>query len=108
MTVARINNPSVIIFVTNIKIIRAKNSRVIGWVKDEIIFIIEMVDMVPIIFYFGLKLNYNCKKKIIKLFQLVYIEKILAKFYLSQVNISNTLMKENPLELNIKKATFTE
>lgn len=43
--------------IDNTKIIGAKNSEVISWVKDELIATFEMVDMGPISFYLGLIVN---------------------------------------------------
>lgn len=57
VTSARINRPIVSIFIDNIKIIGAKNSGIIGQVKAKLIAAFEMVDMGPISFYFGLKVN---------------------------------------------------
>lgn len=57
-----------------------------------------MVDIGSISFYLGLKVNQNYEKKIFKLPQPKYIDKILAKFYLDQANTLNT---------PIKKALFT-
>ncbi len=65
----------------------------------------EMVDIGPVSFYLDLKVSRDCVKKKIKLLQPAYIDKILAKFYLSQANTSNTPMKETPLEPSEKKAT---
>lgn len=103
MLVARRNDLIVSIFVDDIKIMRAKNLRVISQVKKKLMATFEMADMGPISFYFGLKVSWNCKKRTIKLFQLAYIDKILAKFYLFQVNTSNTLLKKIPLESSKKK-----
>ncbi len=64
-----------------------------------------MADMRPISLYFGLKVSWDCEKKTIKLLQPAYIEKILAKFHLSQANTSNNPMKETPVKPSKKKAT---
>lgn len=61
----------------------AKNSGVISQVKEELIAVFKIVDIGLISFYFGLKVSQDHEKKSIKLFQPIYIVKILAKFYLS-------------------------
>lgn len=52
-----------------------------------------MVDMCPISFYLGLKVDQNCDNQTIKLFQPAYIDKILNKFHLDKTNTINTLIK---------------
>lgn len=86
----------------------AKNSGVIGRVKEELIAAFEMVDMGPISFYLGLKVNRDREKKTIKLSQPAYVDKILSKFHLAQANTSNTPMKESPLTPNEGEATAAE
>ncbi len=54
---AGINGPIVSTFVVDIKILGAKNSRVIAQVKQELTVALEMVDMGPISFYLGLKVS---------------------------------------------------
>lgn len=76
---------------------------VISQVEEELMVAFEMVDMGSISFYLGLKISWDCEKKTIKLSQPVYINKILAKFHLSQANISNTPMKKSWLKPNKKK-----
>ncbi len=105
MSPAGINGPIVNTFVDDIKIMRAKNSGVINQVKQELTAAFEMADMGPISFYFGLKVSRDREKKTIKLSQPAYIDKILAKFYLSQANTLNTPMKETPLKPSEKEAT---
>lgn len=51
----------------DIKITRAKNSGVIGHVKKKLIVGLKMMDIGPISFYFGLKINQDRKKKLINL-----------------------------------------
>lgn len=75
-------------FVNDIKIIGAKNLRVINRVlKEELTVAFKIVDMGPISVYFSLKVSQDCEKMMIKLFQPAYIIKILAKFYLSLANM---------------------
>ena len=95
-------------FVDDIKIMGAKNSGVIGRVKEELTAAFEMVDMGPISFYLGLKVNRDREKKTIKLSQPAYINKILSKFHLAKSNTSNTPMKESPLIPSEGEATPAE
>lgn len=78
----------------------AKNSRVIGQVKQELTVVFEIVNMGSISFYLYFKICQDRKKKIIKLFQPTYISKILTKFYLAQAHILNMLMRESSLTPN--------
>ena len=106
---AGINGPIVSTFVDDIKIMGVKDSGMIGRVKQELAAAFEMVDMGPISFYLGLKVDRDREKKTLKLSQPAYIDKILAKFHLDQANISNTPMKEAPLTPNEgKEATQAE
>ena len=54
-----------------------------------------MVDMGPISFYLGLKVEQNQERRKIKLFQPAYIDKVLDKYHLSKVNTVNILMRES-------------
>lgn len=49
-------------------------------VKQKLIAIFSIADIESISFYFGLKIDQDRKQKIIKLFQPIYIEKVLARF----------------------------
>lgn len=59
-----------------------KKSGVIKQVKKKLSITYNMVDIGPISFYLSLKVEKNDIKKIFKLFQPAYIDKILAKYYL--------------------------
>lgn len=48
--------------------------------KAELISAFLIVDIGPNNFYLGLKIEQDQEKKIMKLFQLTYIHKVLAKF----------------------------
>lgn len=50
--------------------------------------------MGPISFYLSFKVEYNRQVRTIKLSQIAYIDKVLAKFYLDKVYSVNTPMKE--------------
>lgn len=52
------------------------------------------MDIGPISFYLGLKVDRNREKRTIKLSQLAYIQKVLTKYYFNKTNPTNTLIKE--------------
>ena len=59
VTKANLNRPVVSIFVDDIKIMALKGSKMIERVKIELIFTFFMIDMSPISFYLGLKVQQN-------------------------------------------------
>lgn len=65
---AGIKGPIVSTFVNNIKIMRVKRLEVIEQVKKKLATAFHMVDISPISFYLGLKVEKNRIKKILKLF----------------------------------------
>lgn len=71
-----------------------KKSGMIEAVKAELTLAILIVDMGLISFYLSLKLEQNREKRIIKLFQATYIDKVLAKFHFNKAHTINMLMKE--------------
>lgn len=68
-----------------------KNSRVISLVKKD-----------------GLKVSRDCERKIIRLCQLTYIDKINVIFYLSQINTFINSMKETSLKPTEKKPSIAQ
>lgn len=60
-----------------------KKLQVIKQVKKELAVAFDVIDMGPISFYLGLKVERNRIKKILKLSQPAYINKILAKYQLN-------------------------
>lgn len=66
-------------------------------VKKELAAAFEMVDMGPISFYLGLKVDRDREKGHSSFLQPAYIDKILAKYHLDQAKPSNTPMKEGTL-----------
>ena len=67
-----------------------------------------MVDMGPISFYLGLRVDRNREEKTIKLSQPACIEKVLRKFFLDQANPINTPTKESIQLLLNNEGTATE
>lgn len=63
-----IKGPDVSIFVDDIKIMGIKGSKVIERVKKKLAAAFDMVDIDPISFYFGLKIERDCIIKILKLY----------------------------------------
>lgn len=84
----------------NIKIIRIKNIKVISGIKIKLISTFKIVNIRLISFYLGLKINKNCKKKIIKLSQLAYIQNFFIIYYLNKANLTKILIKKILLRLN--------
>lgn len=90
---AGINGPVVSTFVDDIKIMGVKRSGMTERVKRELMSAFSMVDMGPISFYLGLKVERDRERKSIKLAQPAYIDKVLQKFHLDQANPTNTPME---------------
>lgn len=96
-------------FVDNIKVIGIKGSGHIKRVKPELIIAFEIVDMDLISFYLRLKVKRNRVKKMLKLSQPAYIDKILTKYHLDQAKLCNTPIKKAILLPNkSSEATQTE
>ena len=74
-----------------------KNSKMIERVKLELTFDFSIMDISPISFYLGLKVQQNRENRTIKLSQPTYIEKVLNKFHLKKAYAVNTLVKETVL-----------
>lgn len=87
-------------FIDDLIIIGPKNIDVIARVKIELPTAFDMIDIELISFYLGLKVEKFCQKKIIKLSQPVYIQKIFIKYHLDKANLTNILMKEIALKPN--------
>ena len=94
VTPSGINGPIVSTFVDDIKVIGVKESGQIKRVKRKLAAAFEIVDMRPINFYLGLKVESDRQKKTLKLFQPAYIDKIILKYHFDLAKPYNTLMKE--------------
>lgn len=104
-----LEGPVVSTFVDDIKIMGPKNTGVITRVKTALTAAFEMVDMGPISFYLGLKVDKDRQKRTIKLSQPAYIQKVLTKYHLDKANPTNTPMKEIALGPNLStEATQAE
>ncbi len=84
ITKAGLNGPIVSTIVDDIKVIAPKVSGIIQYVKTELTAAFLMVEMGPISFYLGLKVEQNREKRTIKLSQPAYIDKVLNRFYLDK------------------------
>lgn len=84
-------------FVDNIKIMATKESGMINYVKLELTLAFSMVDIGPVSFYLGLKIERNRENRKIKLSQPAYIDKVFSKFHLDKVHSINTPMKESAI-----------
>lgn len=106
---ANIKGLLVSIFVNDIKVMRVQKSGVIKQIKKKLATAFEIVDISPISFYLSLKVEKDREKKIFRLLQPAYIDKMLARYHLNQVKPSNTLMKEGTLIPNkAKKSSQTK
>lgn len=83
-----------------INVIEVKRSGHIGRVKQELAPAFEIVDMGPFSFYLGLKAERDREKNTLKLSQLIYIGRILAKYHFNQAKSCNTSIKQAILLLN--------
>lgn len=81
------------VFVDIIKIMVVKESGMIEKVTQKLIAIFSMIDIEPISFFLGLSIDEDQEYKTIKLFQPVYIEKVLSRFHFDKANSINTPMK---------------
>lgn len=87
---------------------RPNKSRAIEKIKKKLAAAFKIVNMRLINFYLGLKINWNQKKKIIKLSQLTYIHKVLIKYYFDKGNPTNMLIKKVALGSNFSKVIQTK
>ena len=74
-----------------------KESGITQQVKTELTSAFSIVDIGPISFYLGLKVERDWEKRTIKLSQPAYIDKILSKFYLNKAHTAITPMKESSI-----------
>lgn len=72
-----------------------KNSGIILQIKLELTVAFFMVNMGPMSFYRGLKIQYDSNNQIIKLLQLAYIDKVFTRFHFNKAYAVTTLIKQN-------------
>lgn len=97
VTTAGLDGPVVSTFVDDIKIMASKESGMIERVKSKLTSAFSMVNMGPISFYLGLKVQRDRENRTIKLSQPAYIDKVLSKFHLNKAHSVNTPIKETAL-----------
>lgn len=95
--VTGINKSIVSTFIDNIKVMGIKKSNYIEKVKFELTADFEIVDISLISFYLELKVERDRARRMLKLSQTTYIDKILIKYYLNQAKSCNILIKEGIL-----------
>ena len=71
-----------------------KETGIIQRIKTELIAAFSMIDIDPISFYLGLKVEQDRTNQTSKFSQPAYIDKILHRFYPDKTNIVNTSIKE--------------
>lgn len=84
--------PIITTFVNNLNIFALAKSGIIKQIKEKLALTFKMVDISLLVFYIGLKVICNQKKKIIKLLQPVYIKKFLYQYGMLKVKIAKTLI----------------
>ena len=97
--------PIVTSFVDDLNIIGPKGSPMITEVKKQLKLAFKMVDMGPISYYLGLKVERDRVNKTIKLSQPAYIEKVLERFHMQTAKTTNTPMREGCLFINESQAS---
>lgn len=100
-----LKGPIVSSFVDDLNIMAPKGTGLVTRVKDELKTAFSMVDMGPISYYLGLKVERNREKRTLKLSQPTYIDKIVHRFGLGTAKPCNTPMREDYLVPNEKQAT---
>lgn len=107
MTLIGLDSSIISTFIDDIKIIGIKSSGIIQRVKSVLATTFLMVYIGLKCFYLGLKVRCNRKKKMLKLSQSVYIDKILEKFQLDKTNVVQTPRKKEVLfTLRIESETL--
>ena len=97
INMAGLDGSVVSIFLDNIKIMASIESSHIARVKAKLTATFSIVNMRPISFYLELKIQRDQENRMIKLFQLAYIDKVLNQFYLEKTNVVITPMKESTI-----------
>lgn len=103
-----LKGPIVSSFVDDLNIMAPKGTGLITRVKDKLKAAFNMVDMGPISYYLGLKIERNREERTLKLSQPAYIDKIVHRFGLGSAKPCNTPMREDFLIPNEKQATEAE
>lgn len=94
VTEVDLNDPIISIFIDDIKIMAPKETGIIQRIKAKLITAFLIIDIDPISFYLGLKVEQDRTNQTSKFSQPTYIDKILHRFYLDITNIINISIKE--------------
>ena len=92
-TKAGVKGPIISLWVDDLNLFAPAKLKWMARMKGELTAAFKMVDMEPIQFYLGLKVERNREKQTIKLSQPAYIEKMLHKFFLQNATTAKTPMK---------------
>lgn len=87
-----INNPMMKIFVNDLHIFAPHGSKIIPYIKSELIIVFEIIDIGSFLVYVGLKITQNQERRIIKLYQLWYIKKSLDCHSILKVKTAKVLI----------------
>ena len=87
-----INGLIITIFMDNLNIFPFYRSEIICYIKKKLIAIFEIVDIKLLVFYIRLKITWDREKRIIKLLQSDYIEKLLNCHNLCKIKTTKVLM----------------
>lgn len=97
MTKTGLDGPVVCNFVNNIKVMAPKESEMMERVRTELTSACSIVDIGPLSFYLGLKVQHNRENRRINLLQPAYIDKVLAKIHLNKFNAVNSSMRKTAI-----------
>lgn len=103
-----IEEPLISLWVDDLNLFTPAGSSWMKRMKDELSAGFKMVDMGPVQFYLGLKVDRDRVKRTIKLSQPAYIEKMLHKFHLQEAKTAKILMTEGGLFANEGQTTAKE
>lgn len=92
-----VHGPMINIWIDNLNLFTLCGSFWMQKIKDMLSAVFKIIDMGPISYYLGLKVEQNRIKKTIKLFQSAYIEKIFHQFGLLLTKTAATSMKKTLL-----------
>lgn len=97
ITLAGLDKHVVSTFVDDIKIMSPKDSGIIARVKSELATTFSIVNMEPISFYLGLKVQCDQGKRTIQLSQPAYIDKVLSRFHHDKAHAVTTPIKKSAM-----------
>ena len=96
MTLQGVERPIITTIVDDLNIFAPAGSGIIKRIKEELAAAFDMVDMGPLAFYVGLKVDCDRKQRTIKLSQPGYIEKLLDQHGMLKAKTAKIPMRETP------------